>query len=1441
MGKAKYEELERAVLTSLCMVLFAGSTAAYAAPTPATYSEVTGDGWYVYTENPHSPIKGAAEGGDHIQLGMETSPISVTGSVYGGCSENGQDTSGSAVKLSTGSSFGSDYIYGGYSRSNNSTVAGGNVTNNTVIIQGKITTYSYFTGIYGGYSSGASGYREFLTNGGTVSGNTVEITGTTDASSLISSPIYGGYSIGYYAGNVKDNTVTVQNRGVNDVYGGMAQEGYPGDNTANQDHLVSGNSVSLENSEAENVYGGRSQGARRRDQYEGGTAGSVINNSVTITNSHITNDVVGGNSVGGNAFYHFKEGDGGKVSGNRVTVNGMKSGYSYSVEGNVYGGLSTGGKNGTDPEDPAGISGGNGGIASGNNVLIGNPDGTDTRIKGNVYGGASVGSGAQSSWSGGGGGDASAAEENVVTIYGTVGKNVYGGYSAGNAGETGSYVGGPGGNSGDARNNQVNIYGHVQADVYGGYSSGGKGAHDTPGSFGGEDGTCGSATGNEVLFRNGTADGSVYGAYTKGLSVYEKIDDISGNSVSLQDSTVRGDVFGAFANNKSNVKENSVSLKNSTVGNADNLRTVAGGYRLSHGDSLTGNSVEMINSKVFLNNVYGGFSEKNGDVYENKVTIDNGALEGSIVNLYGAYGNGNVYHNTLELKSGAAVNIYGGSSVSGSVYNSEVNLDSADFKATGKIYGGHSNESAKVYNNTVRVANGNEAEAVYAGYSYSGTVHDNTLTLTKGKAANVYGGATDYGTVQDTNVTVDSPDFTVTDGIYGGYSKYASGKIKDVTVTVSNGKESQAIYGGYGGSSIDHAIVNLISGEATNVYGGAALKGSVQNSAVNMSGGTAGNVYGGHNEAGAASVNTVNMTGGTVQKLYGGYSQNGTADTNTVTLSNGTVTNSLYGAYAEGGAAENNTVHLQGGQIQGPVYGGDGTDAKSNTVNVEIPVQASVYGGLATNGAARGNTVNVRAFVTNDVYGGNSKAGEAIDNVINLYTDVGGMIHGGHAAARSEGNTLNIHQKELTAGGVEDVQTMNFYLPAGTVANDTMLHAKVVVPDGGLTVNAYANGKLNLRKGDSVYLTRGAIDASRGTIQSGVIAVGVTKDYTLELHQQTQNIDSDYVRLTIPGKEDDTDGLYTNDDGLKPQTGSLTETPLLSSTLVASGAELLLSADRDYLLPAKGKTEYIPYFLMSRDHMRYNTGSHIDANGYGVNAGVVRRLINHQGELLVAPFFEYGHAAYDSYLDSGEHADGKVHFAGGGLFARQRNNDGFYYEGSVRAGRVSGDYDSNDLTITGFGKTHEDYDYDTPYYAFHLGLGKVRPVGTKGSLDTYLRYFYSHQGSFDAQITTGERYDFDSVTSSRVRLGTKYTCEVNPVSTYYAGIAYQYEFDNEANASYHGDATPSPSLQGSSGMLELGYQAKPDADSNMTMDFRVTGWCGKQEGLSFRLGAKWEL
>ena len=313
---------------------------------------------------------------------------------------------------------------------------------------------------------------------------------------------------------------------------------------------------------------------------------------------------------------------------------------------------------------------------------------------------------------------------------------------------------------------------------------------------------------------------------------------------------------------------------------------------------------------------------------------------------------------------------------------------------------------------------------------------------------------------------------------------------------------------------------------------------------------------------------------------------------------------------------------------------------------------------------------------------------------------------------------------------------------------------------------------------------------------------------------------------------------------LPARTRSLVETRTAMTSLLNGGSDFVATQVMDEAEAVAIDPEIsvvygrlVPFAVFGGGYLNLDSGADVDLNSYYVNLGLTKEIKNRNGSLYLGPIFEYGHGSYDSYLDSGIHGWGKGHYVGGGFFARQRNHDGFYYEGDLRAGRFKSDYQGN--LAEGL---NANYTTEGSYIAAHLGLGKVFKLNQTDTMDTYLKYFFSRTSGDDVNIHSNlneEMFNFDSVNSHRLRIGARYYHPMNKSSRFYAGLAYQYEFGGEASATHDGLCTPAPSLRGSSGMAELGLKVTSGKKVPMTLDLGVSGWVGKQKGVMGRLKLSW--
>jgi len=228
--------------------------------------------------------------------------------------------------------------------------------------------------------------------------------------------------------------------------------------------------------------------------------------------------------------------------------------------------------------------------------------------------------------------------------------------------------------------------------------------------------------------------------------------------------------------------------------------------------------------------------------------------------------------------------------------------------------------------------------------------------------------------------------------------------------------------------------------------------------------------------------------------------------------------------------------------------------------------------------------------------------------------------------------------------------------------------------------------------------------------------------------------------------------------------------------------------------------------------------------------------------LTVGAFLEFGIGSYETYNSFGvlnQHSEGKTRTLGAGVLSRFNMDNGFYSEGSFRAGVVRNEYQGGELHDL-LGRTG-DYTANTLYTGLHLGSGYALDLTEATSLDLYGKYFWTRQGSESVTLATGDPVEFKAVNSHRLRGGARLSHTLGEAVSPYVGAAYEYEMDGKAKASSYGVAIDAPSLRGGTGMAELGVNLKPVPDSAVSLDLGIQGFTGKREGVSGSLQVKFEF
>ncbi|WP_294175149.1 hypothetical protein [uncultured Selenomonas sp.] len=295
--------------------------------------------------------------------------------------------------------------------------------------------------------------------------------------------------------------------------------------------------------------------------------------------------------------------------------------------------------------------------------------------------------------------------------------------------------------------------------------------------------------------------------------------------------------------------------------------------------------------------------------------------------------------------------VYGGRGANSATENT-VQVTGGTLK--GDIYGGYTEGAGAVMKNTVQVMGGTLKGDVYGGYitneNSAGTVSGNRITLQNVAANLAYGGYTNgTGAVKDNTVEFSGSEST--DRIAGGYIENANSSAEmSGNKVFFTGDTAVDIHGALseGTGALKKNTVTFGGDDSTaySIYGALSKnQGDVEENGVTLSGGTIEENVCGAVTDGTAQNNFVTMTGGTVKKdLVGGIGYQSTG--NTVTISGGTVDGGVYGGKttgASGSRASNNTVNL---------------GAEDGTYTATLST-TSIYGDNSTDGAVN-NTLNVR-------------------------------------------------------------------------------------------------------------------------------------------------------------------------------------------------------------------------------------------------------------------------------------------------------------------------------------------------------------------------------------------------------------------------------------------------------------------------------------------------
>ena len=543
------------------------------------------------------------------------------------------------------------------------------------------------------------------------------------------------------------------------------------------------------------------------------------------------------------------------------------------------------------------------------------------------------------------------------------------------------------------------------------------------------------------------------------------------------------------------------------------------------------------------------------------------------------------------------------------------------------------------------------------------------------------------------------------------------------------------------------------------------------------------------------------------------------------------------------------------------------TSADDNIVNIDNSSVFGQYivGGRNDRGQANNNVVSIKEnnFVGVEIIGGWSEFGSANNNIIEIngYNNlISTSLYGYYAEEKSENsefknNTLIVNDFN---GGIMEVANFNKvtfnnlkWNTAAVSENNLVDISGTKIPefktDGGMyvakidNVDAIEIGKLgnnNLKTGDKAWLIFTPknnndeirkFDGKKFKNYSGVAKiVSGNLLYKNDVKFTGSNDSGTTQTQTVDALSAVVTGVERN-----KQTDLVASNRAVAAAFVNQGTDLI--ADSLDTLSRDGKYGVKTFAAVHGNRSKYDVNSDIKINGWSTIVGVGAENEHNGGDFSWGVFYENGSGNYRTYNEFNNEffrGDGSLVYNGGGIAARYENSHGVYMEGSLRAGMLK----SEMTDALSDGENKYGYESETAYYGAHIGVGKIFSLGDDSDLDVYGKFFHTYTEG-DSFNVAGDEFEFDSINSDRLRIGARVTSnKENKFSTYY-GLAYEYEFNGDAEMRAAGMKAPTQSLQGSSVMAEIGLNYQPTPDSPWSFDLNMRGYAGERQGGSFNVQA----
>ena len=471
-----------------------------------------------------------------------------------------------------------------------------------------------------------------------------------------------------------------------------------------------------------------------------------------------------------------------------------------------------------------------------------------------------------------------------------------------------------------------------------------------------------------------------------------------------------------------------------------------------------------------------------------------------------------------------------------------------------------------------------------------------------------------------------------------------------------------------------------------------------------------------------------------------------------------------------------------------------------------------------------------------------------------------GIVASGDVSARINNQTI-VLDNATVVGGVYDVSVKSE--TSTRSGNDVELTNSRLQLSGTNTVGSISGFDtigLNVTEANKKKAVLTVTDADAGQMEFNGVTIEIASDDFLDSSDTYQLINVEggkytFKDLTVKESHTFLETTYTakgdvvlgngnsltsenelfNNKTVKATESSktLAESLLGTVAFINQGAEFIADEGIAAMVDAAKLGEVTAFGVMQGGSTHYNTGSYVDVDGVTFMAGAGLRV---NPNWTMAGFVEAGWANSASHVE-GTRGDGDHEYFGVGFATRYQTDGVLYVDGSLRAGRATTEFAGR------YGQDSASYDAKSLYMSAHVGLGALWDLNESLKLDTYARYMVTYLDDDDVSLNNryNDKIELDSTVTHAVRAGARLLGDFNDYASWKVGAAYEHVFDGDAESAVNSFSLDVPSLEGDTGVFELGLRIRLSLESDWAVDLGAKGYVGDREGVTGNMTVRYSF